>query len=375
MQSNNIKIMKKTIKKIEPVLNKSLNKVESFIQSRPGVNFLFGALFEAFDGLIRSSKDTAGTQPFIRNQMDAKQYMGGVLVALLLGWVVPAIYFFGFMCVVPKLIVSFVIGVFIVDVLWVILAREERINEGGFVTCLFIPAFLPPQAPLWLIGVGAGVSILFRNILGGVGNNLVNPALFGRLILTICFPTMVVSGWQEPFIGMPTFQSLKSGIDAVTHATPLIAFKETGEVTSYISLLIGANAGSLGETCRIALIVTGIWLCKKRIANWRIPVAYLGSVFIFAALFSLILGEAVAPPMFQLLSGGLIFGAFFMATDPITTTYSQIGKWIFSIGCGFLTVVLRNFTPIPEGVMYAILLMNLVGVPIQSIVLKIKYRV
>lgn len=367
--------MKKTIKKIEPILNKTLNKAESFIQSRPKVNFLFGALFEAFDGLIRSSKDIAKTQPFIRNQMDAKQYMGGILVALFLGWVVPAIYFFGFLCVVPKLIVSFVVGVFIVDVIWVILAKEERINEGGFVTCLFIPAFLPPQAPLWLIGVGAGVSILFRNITGGVGMNLLNPALFGRLILTISFPTMVVSGWQEPFIGFPTLQSLAYGVDAVTHATPLIAYKETGEVTSYISLLFGANTGSLGETCRVALIIAGIWLCKKRIANWRIPVAYLGSVFIFAALFSLIPGEAMVPPMLQLLSGGLIFGAFFMATDPITTTYSQTGKWIFSIGCGLITVVIRNFTPIPEGVMYAILLMNLVGVPIQSILLKIKYRV
>ncbi|MFQ5965087.1 MAG: RnfABCDGE type electron transport complex subunit D [Candidatus Scalinduaceae bacterium] len=367
--------MKDIIKKIEPILNKTLNKTESFIHSRPKVNFLFGALFEAFDGLIRSSKDTAQTQPFIRNQMDVKQYMGGILVALFVGWVVPAIYFFGFVCVVSKIIVSFVVGVFVVDILWVILAKEDRINEGGFVTCLFIPAFLPPQAPLWLIGVGAAVSILFRNITGGVGYNLVNPALFGRLILTICFPTMVVSGWQEPLIGIPTFQSLMYGVDAVTHATPLIVFKETGEVTSYISLLFGANTGSLGETCRIALIITGIWLCKKRIANWRIPVAYLGSAFIFSALFSLINGETMAPPMFQLLSGGLIFGAFFMATDPITTTYSQIGKWIFSIGCGFITVVIRNFTPIPEGVMYAILLMNLVGVPIQSIILKIKYRI
>ncbi len=367
--------MKGNIKNIESILNKSLNNAESFVHSHPKVDFLFGALFEAFDGLIRSSKDTAQTQPFIRNQMDVKQYMGGILVALFIGWVVPAIYFFGFLCVVPKLIVSFVVGVFIVDVLWVILAREERINEGGFVTCLFIPAFLPPQAPLWLIGVGAAVSILFRNITGGVGMNLLNPALFGRLILTICFPTMVVSGWQEPFIGIPTIQTLLNGVDAVTHATPLITFKETGETSSISSLLFGTNTGSLGETCRIALIITGIWLCKKRIANWRIPVAYLGSVFVFATLFSLILGDVMVPPTFQLLSGGLIFGAFFMATDPITTTYSQIGKWIFSIGCGFITVVIRNFTPIPEGVMYAILFMNLVGVPIQSIVLKIKYRV
>jgi Na+-transporting NADH:ubiquinone oxidoreductase subunit B/electron transport complex protein RnfD len=279
------------------------------------------------------------------------------------------------MCVVPKIIVSFVVGVFIVDVIWVILAKEERINEGGFVTCLFIPAFLPPQAPLWLIGVGAAVSIIFRNILGGVGHNLVNPALFGRLILTICFPTMVVSGWQEPNIGIPTIQTLINGVDAVTHATPLIHYKETGEVTSYLSLLFGASTGSLGETCRIAIIAAGIWLCKMRIANWRIPVAYLSSAVVFSAIFSLTLGETMVPPMLQLLSGGLIFGAFFMATDPVTTTYSQAGKWVFSIGCGFLTVVIRNFTPVPEGVMYAILFMNLVGVPIQSIILKIKYRV
>ncbi len=177
--------MKKIIKDIETILNKNLNKVETFIQSRSKVDFLFGALFEAFDGLIRSTKDTAKTQPFIRNQMDVKQYMGGILAALFFGWVVPAIYFYGFLCVVPKLIVSFAVGVFVVDVIWVILAREERINEGGFVTCLFIPAFLPPQTPLWVIGVGAAISILFRNILGGVGHNLVNPALFGRLMLTI----------------------------------------------------------------------------------------------------------------------------------------------------------------------------------------------
>ena len=366
--------MKKTFKNIETILNNSLNSIETFIQSHPKVNFLFGALFEATDGLIRSTKDTAKNPPFIRSSMDVKQYMGGILAALFFGWVVPAIYFYGFMCVIPKLIVSFVVGVFVVDLIWVILAREERINEGGFVTCLFIPAFLPPQAPLWLIGVGAGISILFRNILGGVGHNLVNPALFGRLMLTICFPTMVVSGWQEPFTGIPTFQSLMHGVDAVTHATPLIAFKETGETASFLSLMLGANTGSLGETCRITLIITGIWLCVKRIANWRIPVAYLGSVFVISTIFSLMVGKAAAPPIFQLLSGGLIFAAFFMATDPITTTYSQAGKWIFGIGCGLITVVIRNFTSIPEGIMYAILLMNLLSVPIQSIILKIKYR-
>ncbi len=359
---------------MEPFVNRNLDRVGAFIQTRPSMDFLFGALFEAFDGLVRSAKDTSQSPPFIRNRVDMKQYMGGVIVALVLGWILPAIYFFGFFCVVPKIVVSLVVGVFIVDVLWVILAREARINEGGFVTCLIIPAFLPPQAPLWMIGTGAGISILLRNILGGVGNNLVNPALLGRLILTVAFPSVIVFGWQEPFTALPTLQSLKYGVDAVTHATPLMVYQETGETTSYISLLLGTSTGSLGETCRIAIILSGIWLCIKRIANWRIPVAFLGSVYLFALMFSILVGETVMPPLLQLMSGGLIFGAFFMATDPVTTTYNQTSKWIFSVGCGFFTVVIRNFTPLPEGVMYAILLMNLVGIPIQSIVLKIKYR-
>lgn len=364
----------KFFKKIETTLNKSLNKAENYVHTHAKVNFLFGALFEACDGLIRSTKDTAKNPPYIRSTMDIKQYMGGVLVALFFGWVVPAIYFYGFLCVLPKLIVSFAVGVFVVDVIWVILAREERINEGGFVTCLFIPAFLPPQAPLWLIGVGAGISILFRNILGGVGHNLVNPALFGRLLLTICFPGIVVTGWQLPYTGIPTPDSLIHGVDAITHATPLIAYKETLETASVFSLIFGTETGSLGETCRISIIIMGIWLCCKRIANWRIPVSYLGSVFIFSTVLSLSVGKTVAPPMFQLLSGGLLFAAFFMATDPITTTYSQSGKWIFGIGCGLITVLVRSFTPIPEGIMYAILLMNLLGIPIQSFILKLKYR-
>src|SRR3989338_4668562 len=109
--------MKNPFKNIETIFNKSLNSIETFIQSHSKVNFLFGALFEAADGLIRSTKDTAKNPPFIRSSMDVKQYMGGILAALFFGWVVPAIYFYGFMCVVPKLIVSFVVGVFIVDVI------------------------------------------------------------------------------------------------------------------------------------------------------------------------------------------------------------------------------------------------------------------
>ena len=367
--------MKNLLKPIEPILDKGLDTVESFIRTHSSVNFLFGALFGAFDGLLRSPKETAHAQPFIRNNYDVKRFMGAVLVALVVGWVLPAMYFYGWQGVVSKLLVSFIIGIFVVDVIWAIIAREEHISEGGFVTCLFIPAILPPQAPLWLVGLGAALAIIFRNILGGVGNNLVNPALFGRLFLTICFPALLVTGYQTPFVGMPDLHSFRYGLDAITHATPLTAFKTNGEVASYLSLLLGTSSGSLGETCRLALILSGLWLIKMRVANWRIPVSYLGSVLVFSVFFSLILGKAVAPPLFQLLSGGLIFGAFFMATDPITATYNQTAKWIFGAGCGFITVLIRDFTTLPEGVMYAILLMNLLAIPIQSLMVKIRYRV
>ncbi|KKO18394.1 MAG: RnfABCDGE type electron transport complex subunit D [Candidatus Brocadia sp.] len=366
--------MKKFLKPLEPLLDKGLNTTESFIHSHRNVHFLFGSLFGAIDGLLRSPKETAQAPPFIRSNYDVKRFMGAILVALTTGWVLPAMYLFGWQCVVFKLLISFVIGVFIVDVLWAILAREEHINEGGFVTCLFIPAILPPQAPLWLVGLGAALAIIFRNILGGVGNNLVNPALFSRLFLTICFPAFLVTGYQTPLVGIQDIHAVHQGLDAVTHATPFTAFKTSGEVASYLSLLLGTATGSLGETCRVALIVSGLWLIKIKVANWRIPASYLGSVFVFSVFFSLILGKAVAPPFFQLLSGGLILGAFFMATDPITTTYNQTAKWIFGAGCGFITVLIRDFTTLPEGVMYSILLMNLLAIPIQALMVKIRYR-
>lgn len=366
--------MKKLLNKLESPLNKNLDRIETFIHTHETVNFLFGAVFEAFDGLLRSSKHTAQTQPFIRNNTDTKKFMGAVLIALTMGWVFPAMYFYGLQCVISKLIVSLVVGVFVVDVIWAIIAREDHISEGGFVSCLLVPAILPPQAPLWLIGFGAAMAIIFRNILGGVGYNLVNPALFSRLFLTICFPSLLATGYQMPFVGIPDLHTLRYGLDTITHATPLTAFKTDGTITSYFSLLIGTANGSLGETCRLALILSGIWLVKMKVANWRLPVSYFGSVFIFSGMFLFLSKENVAPPIFQLLSGGLVLGAFYMITDPITATYNQKAKWIYGIGCGFITVLLRNYTTLSEGAMYAILLMNLLAIPIQSLMVKIRYR-
>src|SRR3989304_8695554 len=125
--------MKNILKPLEPILSKSLDRVESFIHTHPKVDFLFGAIFGAFDGLLRSAKETTQTQPFIRNNYDVKRFMGAVLVALVLGWVLPAIYFFGWQCVVSRLLVSFIIGVFVVVVLAAIVAGEDLSSEGVLV--------------------------------------------------------------------------------------------------------------------------------------------------------------------------------------------------------------------------------------------------
>ena len=139
-------------------------------------------------------------------------------------------------------------------------------------------------------------------------------------------------------------------------------------------LLIGKTAGSMGETCRIAVIIGGLFLIFTKVSNWRIPVTYLGSVFIFTVILNHFLPERIAPPVFQLFTGGLMFGAFFMATDPVTSPFTCAGKYTFGILCGLLTVLIRSFSGYVEGVMFSIVFMNGLTPLIDHIVLMIKYR-
>ena len=303
--------------------------------------------------------------------IDIKRYMSLVIVALIPA-AIAGIYFYG-LRVIAIILVSYTFGG-ITEAIFSIV-RKKPIYEGFLVTGLIFPLILPPTIPLWMVAVGVVFGVFFgKEVFGGTGRNIFNPALVGRVFLSMAFPGYFATEWQEPFIkGLGGFVAYT--IDAVTSATPLISFKSSQIVSEYVPLLFGSAPGSIGETFRIGIIVGGLFLILIKIADWRIPIAYIGTTWIFSFIGHAFRPDVFAPPLFQILAGGLLFGAFFMATDPITTTYSQIGKWIFSIGCGLLTVVLRNFTSMPEGVMYAILFMNLVGVPIQSIVLKIKYRV
>lgn len=218
--------------------------------------------------------------------------------------------------------------------------KPVAISDGSaVVTGLLLALTLPPGLPLWMVVVGAVVAIaLGKQVYGGLGSNIFNPALVGRAFLLITFP-----------VAMTTWKA----VDAVSSATPLNLLKMQGETTEYLKLLLGNTGGSLGETSAAAVILGGAYLLIAKLIDWRIPAAFLG----VTALFVIIAG---GDPVIHLLSGGLLLGAFFMATDMVTTPLTRKGKWIFGVGCGLITAIIRLYGGYPEGVMFSILLMNAV---------------
>lgn len=358
-------------------------KTGAIIEQRRITKIFFFALWKAADTLLWQPLETAKKAPFIRSKIDMKDFMGLVVLLLLFTSVLPAIYFFGWQTVLPRIAISFICGVFIVDVGWAIIIREKDINEGAFVTCTLVPLIFPPLTPLWVIGLASALAILIRNVFGGVGKNIWNPALLARLIIMVSFALTVSTGWKEPFWGIPTQESLRfgvkmsdpaQGVQAITRATPLVEFQNSGYITPWWQLLFGKASGCLGETCRAALLLGGIILCLTKVANWRIPLSFFGSAAALTALMNFWSIGKTTPVEFQLLSGGLVLGALFMATDPVTAPSSHFGKWIFGMGCGGLTVLLRRFTSFPEAVMFSILIMNTFKSPLDWIILQWRLR-
>lgn len=303
--------------------------------------------------------DKLTTLPHIVDYMDIKRFMTLVIVGLLPA-ALAAIYLWGWY-VLAMIAVSYAFGG-LVEVAFAI-ARKKEIHEGFLVTGLIFPLILPPTVPLWIVALGVMFGVLFgKEVFGGTGRNIFNPAIVGRIFLTISFPKIMTVYWRMPFV------------DAITSATPLAIFKNQGIITSYKALLFGQNAGCIGETFRIGLIAGGIFLVLIKIIDWRIPLAYIGTVCIFPFLSNHILHTHFAPPLFQVLSGGLLFGAFFMATDPVTAPFTKPGRWIAGVLLGVLTVLIRGLSGYVEGVMFSILLVNVFSPLIDTIVLKVRYR-
>jgi len=280
--------------------------------------------------------------PHLRGKHSVSKIMYIVVLALMFP-TAAGVYFFGYyaLSVIAVSVAAAVLTEYGVKKLR---KRAFVMDGSAVVTGLLLALILPPTIPLWMAAVGSVFSIaIVKEAFGGLGHNIFNPALGGRAFMAACFSVKMTT-WVSP---------TGFGADAVTTATPLGSsfIWEGGKLSLYKDLFLGNIGGSIGETSALLILVGGILLLALGIISWRIPVAYIGTV----ALLTLALGQDA---IFHVLAGGLMLGAFFMATDYVTSPITTRGKIIFGIGAGILTVVIRRFGGLPEGVCYSILFMN-----------------
>jgi len=269
------------------------------------------------------------------------------VIAALMPAVVFGVYNFGFN-VLLTILSSVIAAVATEAVINKMRGKEITVGDGSAVlTGLLLAMTLPPAFPKAYAAIGAIFSIAIgKQIFGGLGYNIFNPALLGRAFLQASFSVKMTT-WTAPVT-----------IDAVTTATPLGSFKFEKVMTPYFDLFMGKIGGCIGETSALLIIIGGLYLLLKKYADWRIPVSYLGTVFVVGGIFWLINPDKYPDPVFHLFSGGLMLGAFFMATDMVTSPITPKGTWIYGIGAGIVLLIIRLFGGLPEGVMYSILFMN-----------------
>jgi len=284
--------------------------------------------------------------PHIKAGYNLQKMMLDVIIALL-PVVVASIYFFRIKAV--SLLSTCLISCVVSDILFGKL-RGKNISISDLspvVTGLLLALVLPPSLPIWAAMLGSIVAIfLGKQVFGGLGANIFNPALVGRAFLTATYPALMTN-WIEPHT-----------LNAVTQATPLGLMKFEGLSTNLIDLFLGNVSGSLGETSALALLIGGLYLLLRRCIDWRIPFSFIGSVILFSLILGVVRPEKSPSVLFELLSGGLLIGALFMATDPVTSPITIRGRWIFGLGCGIMVMIIRRWGGLPEGVMYSILFMN-----------------
>ena len=283
------------------------------------------------------------TSPHIKDRSSVRRIMYLVVLALMLP-TAGAVYFYG-VYVIFIVLTSVLTAVLVEYVAKMLRGRPFVMDGSVLITGLLLALILPPRIPLWAVALGAAVAIgLAKEAFGGLGHNIFNPALVGRAFLTVSFAGLMTQ-WVLP-VGSPTS-------DAITGATPLGEgfVREGPKAQLYWDMFIGNVGGSLGETSALLIIVGGLLLIALRVINWRIPLFYIGTV----AVLTLALG---ADPIFHVLAGGLMLGAFFMATDYVTGPLTNRGKIVFSVGAGVLVVAIRLYGSLPEGVAFSILIMN-----------------
>ena len=291
--------------------------------------------------------------PHVHSDESTKKIMWRVNLALVPALIV-AITFFG----INALLVSLISVASCVLFQWLIekfiLKQETTIWDGSAIVTGLLLAFNVPATAqmLWIVVIGALVAIgIGKMSFGGLGKNPFNPALVGRVFLLISFPVQMTT-WPKPGFTM--------SFDAATGATPLGAFKE-GALPADVTLMdafLGHIGGSMGEISAIAILLGAIYLLCRKIISWHIPVAFIGTAFVFSGILWLINPETYMDPVMTIFTGGIMLGACFMATDMVTSPMAKSGQLIFGFGCGLLTIIIRNWGAYPEGVSFAILIMN-----------------
>jgi len=295
--------------------------------------------------------------PHVRKKIKTFHIMRDVVIAIL-PVTIGGIYFFGTGHTLGIIVVAIISSVLAEYLGNLIFRRKNTIWDlSSAVTGFLFALVLPPSSPYWMVVVGA-VSAIFlgKIIFGGIGSNPFNPALVGRAVLMVSWPTFMTT-WVKPFY----WKIGSKSISAITSATPLSIIKLNGypklvslfgsKVALYKALFLGNVGGSIGETSVFLILIGGVYLLIRKVIDWRIPVSYISTVFVLSFIFG-------RDPVFSILAGGLFLGAFFMATDYSSSPVTPIGKIIFGIFIGFLTVIIRQFGSYPEGVMFSILLGN-----------------
>lgn len=293
------------------------------------------------------------SSPHISSPVKTRNIMLDVIIALIPA-LIASVYFFGprALALVVVTVIACVVSEYISRK---VMKRPQTIGDlSAVVTGMLLAFNYPATLPFWIAALGGVVAIVVvKQMFGGLGHNFANPAITARVILLTSFALRMTT-WVAPHAWQGT-------VDATSTATPLALINSgaTDELPTYAQMLIGERAGCLGETCIIGLLIGGIYLVVKKVISPIIPVCYIATVFVLSA----VLGQ---DPVMQILSGGLFLGAIFMATDYVTSPITNKGKVIYAIGCGIITVLIRQFASLPEGVSYSILLMNILTPHIEN---------
>ena len=325
--------------------------------------------------MLKTTLDIS-TSPHLKGPGNTVNIMRNVVWALM-PVVLFAIYAFGINALLVVLCTTFA-SLATEHFLCKLSGKASTITDwSAGITGLLLGLTLPPIFPLWMAFIGGAVAIaLGKFVFGGLGYNVFNPALVGRAVLQAAFPVAITT-WHpsfqaDRFISVSksvlTFPFAEPRVDVISGATPLSAFKFDHLITDTTDMALGLISGSIGETSAVIILLGGIYLAIRKMLNWRIPLAVLGSAVLLSGVLFLSDSELYPSPMFILFSGGLMLGAVFMATDMVASPLTHAGVWIYGAIIGFLVVIIRVWGGLPEGVMYAILLANAISPHIDGFV-------